>query len=374
MKIWRINIGLMAALFCLGQANAGTSAMQDPVLVPQKAIPDSTYKEIDQSQPGNIPAPAPSIKHHNHIKSQEAPKMVLDENDYPLVGRMEVITFGQEKTDKSITERLDELEQEVFHAKFSEKSLFDRTQKLKLTILGPEGILQEGQDINSFPLLSSPHKRSSKKGEMSEITYFELMAQNPENQIAVENHELPKYALQLINNARAQLNFSPLVMDEVASKMAEEHVKDLHRRRLVSHTNEKGENPDLRYTLAGGNDALMECTVALRPEHVKKNEYTRALVAHAFRLLIERQDDREALLSPEATGFGFALRLWTEQGRAIVGVEVSTNHGSIAPIDTPIKIGDKVIAEGTINEPYKFSRITVAYEAYQIACRLPKTK
>jgi hypothetical protein len=125
-------------------------------------------------------------------------------------------------------------------------------------------------------------------------------------------------------------------MDEIAARMAEAQVSDLFKRKVISHTNEKGENPDLRYTSWGGSGAIMESLVVLKPEHVKKNEYTRALVAHAFKLLLERQDDRDSLLSPDATGFGFALRLIPEQNRAFVCVEISPNHGHVSRLETPV--------------------------------------
>ncbi len=356
----RLNVGLVAVLFCLAHAEAGNSAAQDPVLVPQKALLAPAYQEIDgcakQAQP------AASTKNEAQSNAAKAPNTVSEEDSYPLVGKMEVITFGKEKTDKPIEQRLSDLEQEVFHNKFSDQSLFDRTQKLKVTILGPDEIQKEDRESYSVPLLSSPGNKLMGGQNQPEMTYFELLAESAENQLPVESQDLPKYALQIINNARAQLGFLPLIMDEAANKVAEEQATDLQKRNLVSHSNAKGENPDLRYTMAGGTGAIVESVMALKPEHLKKAEYTRALVAHTFKLLLERQDDREALLSPDVTGFGFALRLIPGQKRAVVCIEVSTNHGTISRLAQLPKIGDKMEIEGCLVPPYKFAKVTVAWE------------
>jgi hypothetical protein len=93
MIIWRINIGLLAAIFCFGQAQAGTSATQDPVLVPQKAVAAPTYTEIDKS---SMPPLAPAIKSGAQSSDSRAPNAVPSENNYPMVSKMEVITFGKE--------------------------------------------------------------------------------------------------------------------------------------------------------------------------------------------------------------------------------------------------------------------------------------
>lgn len=356
MKNWRLNVGLTAAIFCFSQAQAGTSAAQDTVLIPQKAVLAPAYEEIDSTAKTPESAMPKTTASPNLSKASNA---VPSEDSYPLVGKMEAITFGKEITNKPIEERLSDLEQEVFHNKYSDQSLFDRTQKLKLTILGPDEINQEDRDV---PLLGLPGRQMQEKQTEPGVTYFELIAQNAENQVPVESQDLPKFALQILNNARAQLNFSPLTMDEAANKVAEAHVADLQKRNLVSHTNAKGENPDLRYTLAGGSGAIIESVVALKPEQVQKDEYTRALVAYAFKLLLERQDDREALLSSDGTGFGFALRLVPGQKRAIVCIEISTNHGTINRLELPLKIGDKAEICGTLQPPYKFAKVTVSWE------------
>ena len=91
--------------------------------------------------------------------------------------------------------------------------------------------------------------------------------------------------------------------------MADEQVQDLRKRKLISHASENGQNPDLRYTTIGGTGAVNESLVALKAEQLNGEKYTRALVARALKILIDHQDDRDALLSPDATGFWLCFKL-----------------------------------------------------------------
>ncbi len=293
-------------------------------------------------------------------------KILQEESNYPLIDKMEIITFGKAKTNEPLENRISALELAVFLTNFKGLSLFDRTQKLKLTILGasdPTGI--DSEDLSETwlpPLLSPPSGQMSGNQPSPEVTYFELIAQNPDNQVETESSQLSSYALQLANYARSQLNLPPLALDNVALRMANEQMSDLRKRKLVSHANEHGENPDLRYTTLGGTGAVIESVVSLKPEHIPEEKYTRALVARVFKLLFDKQDDRDALLSPDATGLGFSLGLLPGERRAVACLEVSTNHANISSLTAPVKVGDKVEIKGSLEAPYKFARLTLAWE------------
>jgi len=375
MKVLKAHIKLVMTVFCLTHLSALVIPVNagdiDPVLVPEKpiaALTGSNANKPESASPAD-PNQASTSKNHSEpaAKATAASDAVLTQSEYPLISKMEVITFGQARSNGPIEERLSGLENEIFHATYKDKSLFDRTQKLKLTILGPNELVQdENIDFASssamIPLLGPPLKQITAHEPEPQLTYFELIAQSAENQLPVDAKELPNYALELVNKAREQLNFPLLSLDKTAASMAEKQIADLGKRRLVSHTNEHGENPDLRYTKLGGDGAIMESVVSLKPGQVKDNQYSRALVAHALKLLIDRQDDRESLLSPDATGFGFALTILPEQKRAIACIEVSTTHGVMSPIPHSVAVGDKIEINGNVVKPYKFAKLTIAWE------------
>ena len=330
MGVLKIETRLVVAMFCFAHTSAW--AFSDPVLVPEKPIAapaNVNAGNAPQPQANSAPPVAPPRAKANTVQDTNpqsvttldsaavddlSPKAVSNQDgrsdSYPSISKMEVIVFGQARPGQPIEERLSGLEQAIFHATFTSQSLFDRTQKLKLTILGPsEPVQDENQDLTTAlpgaPLVSSPGKQVPLSEP--ELTFFELVAQKAENQVPIDSQDLPKFALQLVNEARTQMNFLPLTTDKIASSMAQEQIADLYKRKVVSHTNGRGINPDLRYTRLGGDGAVMESVVSLKPGQVRDNKYTKALVAHVLKLLIDRQDDRDALLSPDATGFGFAL-------------------------------------------------------------------
>ena len=384
MKFFGKHIWLVVAMFGVSQVYAQTSAMQGtangpvkaPVLVQEKATVDSSNSDTQntsasggsssKSKAGASAVPVKPADKNLSSNAKSAKPLSADENTYPALSKMEVITFGQAKPNVAIEQRLTDLEKAVFQKSFEGESLFDRTQKLKLTILGPGELEPADQDFANAgmmtPFMGELGNSAPVNTQPPEVNYFELIAQNAENQTAVDEKNLPGFALQILNNARAQLDLPLLTEDKVAAEMAEAHGSDLHKRKLVSHLNGKGENPDLRYTNMGGGGTVIESIISLKPAYVKDNKYTRALVAYAFKLLLEHQDDREGLLSPDATGFGFALKLLHQQKRAVACVEISTNHGAIAPLLLPLKVGNKIEVQGSIQPPYTFAKLTLAWE------------
>ena len=70
-------------------------------------------------------------------------------DSYPLIGRMEIVTFGQAKPTEAVEERLTKLEQAIFLLDYKDQSLFDRTQKLKSSYSwGLMYPIDENQDLD----------------------------------------------------------------------------------------------------------------------------------------------------------------------------------------------------------------------------------
>lgn len=86
--------------------------------------------EIQQDVPVPKPAPAPA--------PARAPGSVKDQ--YPAIGNLESITLGQPHPDLRIEDRLADLEQSIFKKTFPNDSLFDRTERLKRTIIGADAV------------------------------------------------------------------------------------------------------------------------------------------------------------------------------------------------------------------------------------------
>jgi len=197
--------------------------------------------------------------------------------------------------------------------------------------------------------------------ESSSNTFLDDIASRPENELEVDSSQIEKFALELVNYLRSEMGQSPLTADATATKVAQTHALDLAKRNLVSHANAGGENPDLRYTKSGGNDAISESIVSLKDQSNLK-KMTRAQVAKLIKILLEREDDREALMSADATGFGFSAAYMAQTPALLGCLEIVTKHGAIESINPPSNVGEKVELKGALEAPYHFERITVAWE------------
>jgi uncharacterized protein YkwD len=273
-----------------------------------------------------------------------------------MVGKMESIVFGQARPRDPIEKRLGELEQATFKAQYPNQTLFERTQHLKATILGVDDTATSDLVPPSLDTLMRPAPRES-----STISFLEEIANRPENEVAVGEEQIQLFALELVNYLRSEMGQAPFVSDPVASKVAKEQAVDLARRNLVSHANTSGENPDLRYTKDGGTDAITESVASLR-ELPSGKKMTRANIARLMKILLDREDDREAVLSPDATALGFASAFMSETPALIGCLEIVTRHGAIEPVSGPITIGEKVEIKGSLEGTYHFDKISIAWE------------
>jgi uncharacterized protein YkwD len=273
-----------------------------------------------------------------------------------VIGTLETSMFGTSTPNLGIDERLSKLENAVYKKTFSTETLFDRTERLKATLLGMPSA--EAPDPLVFPGSSS---RFMDSAGLQSQSYFDGIASLPENQVETTMEDVQHYFFELLNGERQKFGYGALAPDEVAQKLAREHVAELCHRRVLSHHDAKGNNPDRRYTLAGGNDLLYESLVSI-PSPPPSGKLTRAVAANLLKTIMNRQDEREALMSADATGLGFALDWTKEKDKVVACSDVLTRHGVIQPIPNMVQVGDKIEVKGVVMPPFHFEKITLAWE------------
>lgn len=295
---------------------------------------------------------------------------------YPAIGKLEDLTLGHRQPAQNITERLATLETTVFRRTYTEDTLFDRTERLKKTIIGgPEvdpnsaaardeafGASMPGQDaMQNLGLLDGPNGAS----ESAKVEhYLDEIAHRPENLEAATPEQVAQFAVELVNTERRNFGLGPIAPDNNAEKIAREHVQDQARRSAISHFSDKGDGPDRRYTLAEGTDALTECVASIKTSDVGSRQLCKASAAALIKSLISRQDDRDALLNPDATHIGFAAAVGAGGDRIFGTFEVVNRHGVMGPLPTEAILGEKLEVKGVMHSPYIFDRVTLAWEGY----------
>ena len=347
-----------------------------PVLDP---VTPKAAKSTDPSATGSsaMPTTAPS-------KRPVAPG--ADGGDpYPTIGRLEGLTLGAAQPSVPITDRLARLETAVFKKVYADDSLFDRTDRLKNTLLGPDMLdpnsaaARDHDDLvplgRPAPGLMGPGIGGLGLGVLdptmgadpsTSVSYLDELAAKPDNQQAAPVNVLNQFALELINYERRNAGIGPLVADEVADRVAANHIQELAARSVISHFSSRGENPDRRYSLAGGSDAMVESVASIKTAEVGSTKLSKAALAKLIKSLLGRQDDRDALMSPDASQLGFALALSADKSKLLSAFEVISRHGVIDKVPLEVSVGDKLEVKGTMESPYVFDRITVAWEANNI--------
>lgn len=321
-------------------------------LVPAKLAPP-LQPLIDTGKGVKNTAPAPPT----------TPPQIQMEDGYPVISQLELLVFGAPARQLSAEDRLANLENAVYRRTFSDQTLFDRTERLKTTLIG--GQAPPDQQAGLLPLqVPATENQLSQTTNQGIPNYYEQIAAQLENQPDIPEAQLKQFALDLINGERYRCGYPPLAFDEIGDKIANAQAADMAKRRTVSHFDAEGNNPDRRYTLAEGSDALFESLVLLKGNEGALLKHNKATIAHLLKIIASRQDEHDALLSPDATGIGFALRFGEPANHDVfAAVEVISKHASMDPIPAQVQLGEKVAVKGVISAPYKFEKITLAWEA-----------
>lgn len=319
-----------------------------------------------------LPPPSPEPKGAASAGGTARGSTAGERDTYPVIGQLETITFGAARTNLPISQRLNELELAIYHQAYGHLSLNERSQKLQDTLLGPAvdpDSRQSSPPGNSLraprfdfePAQTPPAMPTQSGAEQPGIDSRTLETwRQPFFQQSAPREQLERFALELVNQERQQNGLSQLEWDDVSHRVASSLIDDLCQRGTVSHLNKSGLNPDVRYTQAGGNDALSESLVSIGGTDGRK--LNRALVARSIELLKSHQDDRDALFSPDATHFAYSLNIAEQKDKAICCAEIVTKHANLHPIPDLVEVGQKIEVKGVLLEPYKFQKVTIAWE------------
>lgn len=323
-----------------------------------------------------------------------------------------MLTFGKTEPGKQVGDRLAMLETTIFKLTYPSDSINNRTVRLKRMLLGtdsesaaipyyrPPDVYNPGapggsaygaprppggsaygtpgaprppgasnlppQAYQTRPSewveeLPKPAAPPTNREELK-YSYLDELAMQPENRMQVSQDQLEQYFLQLVNMERQRVAAPPISVDALCQRMARSHALELSQRGVISHANEKGDNPDRRYTLLGGTDAVTESLVSMKSQDLGTKRLIRGVAPRLLKIMMARQDDRESLLSLDASNLGFAAEWTGDRSRLISCTEVVTKHAVIHPIPAEVIVGEKIEMKGVLMQPYKFDRITIAWE------------
>jgi len=357
--------------------------------VSEEPIADPAGSPTRVHRPGtdsSLPTTAPAIGSNpaSPMPLLPPPPTIPPKERFPSVGQLEQLMFGHTTPNLVVDNRLDKLESSIFQKTSPELDIEQRIKRLKDVIVGEreDGNARPPANAYSDPSRGAAYGDPSRTAFASPSTTFPIprnlgmtlpeLDREPtpapffpnyghydlNQQLSIPDAE--KFALDVINEVRQQQGLGELYWDSQAYKVASEQVSDLVKRDAVSHQNSKGENPDLRYTRAGGSDSVVEGAIMF--PSAEKLRPTRQLVVKMLETFNTRQDDKDALLYSHASGFSMAFQWSPDKRKLVCCTEVVTKHGQMENLPPEAVVGEKIEVKGSVAAPYKFQKITLAWE------------
>lgn len=390
-----VRLAAVIAFVSCGPAHLAAVAADAPLPPPQAVAQPAGLKSLKPVvAPTSAPAAAPTSVQSSggsSAKTTTAPASPTtaagaDSTADMLakLAQLEKIMFGASQPNIPLAYRLDRLESEVFHQTNPDWQPKARVDRLSKTLLGGGGIpavpalptTASMPSLTPMPSGSLPaldpslggtplppiNQQSADNGSPAASPYLPVPVEagSAEFTKPLSRQQLEAYGLELINEARLQVGLKPLMEDDIAAKVARDLVADLCKRDCVMHQNSLGENPDVRYTKAGGVDCMVE---SLASTKLKRRPIpNKALVYNLVKQLLDHQDDRDALLNVHASHFGFSFDISQPGDRIIACAETVVREGQVDSVPATVRVGEKIDIKGHLNESCKFAKITVAWE------------
>ena len=184
-----------------------------------------------------------------------------------------------------------------------------------------------------------------------------------ENILQVEHH-----VVDLINQDRQKHGLAPVVWDETAAKAARQHVQEEADNGYISHWGMDGSKPQLRYSRAGGLDAVEENeSVTLWTQGdfqgISQAELQKIVSEHESSMVSEQPPNdghRLNILDRHHTGVGVAIAIG-KYGVAMAQ-EFTNHYAIINPVPSTASPGSIIKLSGRILPGYKITGIYAQWE------------
>lgn len=185
--------------------------------------------------------------------------------------------------------------------------------------------------------------------------------------------EVERLVVKLVNQDRHKYGLPPVTWDETAAKAARIHVQEEADIGYISHWGMDGSKPQLRYSRAGGLDAVdeNEC-ITLWPQEdfpgISQTELLKIVTGHEATMVNEQPPDnghRLNILNSHHTGLGIAIAI----GKYGVSMaQEFTNHYSVInPVPLAASPGSIISLSGRIIPGYKITGVYAVWENPPVA-------
>jgi uncharacterized protein YkwD len=177
--------------------------------------------------------------------------------------------------------------------------------------------------------------------------------------------EIRANLLEMINEEREVAKVPPLLVDELATRVATKHAEEMAVDEYVSHWGRDGRKPYHRYSFAGGTEATAEnISAADNTGSMKFGDLKQDAAYLHVRLYQEKppyDGHRRTILAPQHTHVGFGLAVDKLRFR-MVELFVA-RYLQVEPIPRKAKPGDQLTFTAKMPKPdYYLNHVEVFYE------------
>ncbi|MDX1920694.1 MAG: CAP domain-containing protein [Candidatus Caenarcaniphilales bacterium] len=290
------------------------------------------------------------------------------------ISALERSLAGSTYPTQSDEERLKRLEEMVFGAEASTGTTKDkRIARLQKTLSIPKTevsedfkkVIEKEQRAEQEKEIASSSKQSNQVGSTS--GRHASNSRHPATKVTVlpDMANLSEQMLKVINQERSFRSLSPLSMDPLAQKVANEHASYLVQTKQFSHYGSGGSNPDQRYTAAGGGGRVDELVDGFfapvdKSGQIQPLEVSAETPNFLMDAFLKVPDKSDIVFNPDINKAGVSFVIGPDKKQLVVVIQMVVDAGSISSVQALASIADYIQLTGSLGRGYKFAWVGVS--------------
>jgi len=171
--------------------------------------------------------------------------------------------------------------------------------------------------------------------------------------------------LRLINSDRKHHGLAPVELDAWTSTLADEYCRTQIRNGTTGHFTTDGQSPYMRYSFAGGNDAVSENAAAWSATYRFSDRALYEMIRRSEEAMMgetaPHDGHRRTILDPFATHVGIGLA-WDKGEFRLTQEFVRRYIGWTRKLPRAATLGDRITAAGRTERGFIADAISVHYE------------
>jgi len=227
--------------------------------------------------------------------------------------------------------------------------------------------LRNAQEV-SVPLSVESSSITTQNRERVESYLTALDQQIAEAYEIPDNHAHQEFFLELVNQARTSNDMGAVAWDDLSEQVGFVHAIDMAAYQYMSHWNQLGFGPDIRYSLAGGTEWVQENVYSFWYRYETGQavpiDNWESVIEDAHENLMNSPGHRANILNPEHTHVGIGMAYNTETGEFRAAQEFINRYIDLDNLPQEANPSESITISGQLLLGSSNPLINIAYEPY----------